>query len=75
MTLSEVVRFYSEGGVENPLRDPLVRPLGLTQAEQGQLLAFLLSLTGSNVDSLVADAFAVPIGNTGVDPGLPGSPD
>ena len=65
LTLSDVVRFYDEGGVENPLRDPLVRPLGLDADEQSQLVAFLRSLTGSNVDSLVADAFAVPVGNAG----------
>lgn len=70
LTLMDVVRFYVDGGVENPLRDPLVRPLALTQADQNHLVAFLRSLTGSNVDSLVADAFAVPVGNTGYSPGL-----
>lgn len=75
LTLMDVVRFYNEGGVANPLRDPLVRPLELTQTEQNQLLAFLRSLTGSNVDSLVADAFAVPVGNTGFRSGLPAGAD
>ena len=75
LTLEDVVRFYNEGGVENPLLDPLVRPLALTQDEQSQLVAFLRSLTGSNVDSLVADAFAVPVGNTGSGSAQPGLSD
>jgi cytochrome c peroxidase len=67
VTLEEVVRFYDAGGVENPLRDPLVRPLGLAETERSQLVAFLQALTGSNVDGIVADAFTVPVGNTGAD--------
>ena len=63
LTLADVVRFYNGGGIENPLRDPLVRPLRLSADEQSQLVAFLRALTGSNVDTLVADAFAVPVGN------------
>jgi len=64
-TLDQVVRFYDGGGVENPLRDPLIRPLGLGDGERNQLVAFLRALTGANVDVLVADAFAVPVGNVG----------
>jgi cytochrome c peroxidase len=64
-SLVEVIEFYNRGGVENELRDPLIRPLGLNEAESGQLLAFLKALTGENVDRLVADAFSVPVGNTG----------
>jgi len=30
-----------------------------------QLASFLRALTGDNVDALVADAFAVPVGNPG----------
>jgi len=63
-TLEDVVGFYDLGGVENPLRDPLVRPLGLSDREKSQLVAYLRTLTGSNVDILVADAFSVPVGNT-----------
>ncbi len=65
LTLDDVVQFYDEGGVENPLRDPLVRPLGLTVDERKQLVAFLRALTGGNVDNIVADAFSVPVGNAG----------
>jgi cytochrome c peroxidase len=66
-SLAEVIDFYNRGGVKNELRDPLVRPLGLSEEEARQLLAFLNALTGNNVDRLVADAFSVPVGNTGKD--------
>ena len=39
-------------------------PLGLNVDETSQILALLNSLTGVNVDSLVSDAFTVPVGNT-----------
>ena len=64
LTLAEVIAFYNNGGIENELRDPLIQPLGLSQAETLKLLAFLNALTGDNVDELVSDAFAVPVGNT-----------
>ena len=65
-TLEGVIDFYDRGGVENELRDPLLRPLGLIGEEAKQLVAFLQALTGDNVDTLVADAFAVPVGNRGL---------
>ncbi|MET0008249.1 MAG: cytochrome c peroxidase [Candidatus Thiodiazotropha sp. 6PLUC4] len=64
-TLKDVVNFYDLGGVPNELLDPLIRPLGLTELEKEDLVVFLQSLTGSNVDTLVADAFAAPIGDVG----------
>jgi cytochrome c peroxidase len=66
-TLEEVIAFYNGGGIGNELLDPLLRPLNLSDQESDQLLAFLSALTGDNVDALVADAFAVPVGNTGSD--------
>jgi cytochrome c peroxidase len=66
-SLAAVIDFYDQGGVDNELRDPRVRPLGLSADEKAQLLAFLQALTGDNVDRLVADAFTVPVGNTGTD--------
>jgi len=63
-TLSDVIEFYNNGGISNELLDPLIRPLGLSAEEAGQLLAFLDTLTGDNVDTLVSDAFTVPVGNT-----------
>lgn len=62
-TLREVVDFYNEGGVENELLDVLIKPLGLTDRECEDLVAFMESLTGDNVDTIVADAFAAPIGD------------
>lgn len=62
-TLGDVVDFYDAGGFPNELLDPLIRPLHFTDEEKQDLVAFLQSLTGSNVDLLVADAFAVPVGD------------
>lgn len=68
-TLEDVVRFYNRGGIENELLDPLVHPLGLSETEMQQLVEFLEALTGANVDAIVADAYAVPVGNPGSGPG------
>ena len=67
-TLSQVIEFYKRGGIENDLLDPLIRPLKLSEQETDQLLAFLNALTGDNADALVADAFAIPVGNSGSEP-------
>ena len=66
-TLAEVIAFYDAGGAGNPGQDPRIRPLGLSDEESSQLVAFLESLTGDNVDRVVEDAFTVPVGNTGSD--------
>ena len=63
-SLRDVLEFYNRGGVPNEVLDPLIRPLGLSDAEINDLLAFLKALTGSNVGALVADAFAAPIGGS-----------
>ncbi len=65
--LEQVIEFYNRGGIENELLDLLIRALNLNETETGQLLAFLNALTGDNVDVLVADAFAVPVGNSGTE--------
>ena len=62
-TLRQVVEFYNRGGIKNELLDPLVQPLGLSDEEIDSIVAFLNSLTGSNVDELVADALTQPVGN------------
>jgi len=61
-TLRDVLLFYNRGGVANDDLDPRIKPLLLSEAELDNLLEFLQSLTGSNVDALVSDAFAAPIG-------------
>jgi cytochrome c peroxidase len=63
-TLRDVLAFYDRGGVPNEVLDSLIRPLGLSDSEIEDLLAFLHSLTGSNVRELVSDAHAAPIGGS-----------
>lgn len=46
-TLAEVIDFYDRGGEYTPALDGGMRPLGLTQMEKTDLLAFLESLTSS----------------------------
>lgn len=45
-TLQEVIAFYNRGGQKNPWLSSDVKPLGLTDQEQKELVAFLNSLTG-----------------------------
>jgi cytochrome c peroxidase len=66
-TLRDVVSFYDAGGVENEALDPLIHPLGLDPGEEEALVAFLETLTGSDVGTLVSDAFAAPIGDAGAE--------
>lgn len=62
-SLREVVQFYNSGGVLNEEQSPLIRPLELIEPEIDNLVEFLKSLTGSNVQGLISDAFAAPIGD------------
>ena len=62
-TLTEVIEFYKQGGVPNENLDTLIKPLALNATEKSDLVEFLKSLTGSNVEQLVSDAFAAPVGN------------
>jgi len=64
-TLMEVVEYYDKGGEPNEVLDPLIRPLQLTSDEKSQLVAFLESLTSPEVNLLVEDAYAAPIGDAG----------
>ncbi len=45
-TLEAVIVHYTQGGIARPSRSPLIRPLGLSAAEQSDLVAFLQTLTG-----------------------------
>ncbi len=56
--LSAVLAFYNQGGVANEVLDPLIKPLHLSDAERQDIVLFLEALTGSNVQQLVADAYA-----------------
>jgi cytochrome c peroxidase len=55
-TLRDVVRFYNAGGGANPNLDSEIKPLGLTEAEVADLIAFLESLTGGNAGDLAREA-------------------
>jgi cytochrome c peroxidase len=60
-TLKQVVEFYNQGGIVNEGLDNKIKPLNLSAEEIDDLTAFLNSLTGDNVEELVADAFSVPV--------------
>jgi len=62
-SLRDVVEFYNQGGEANENLDPLIKPLKLNEAEINALVEFLQSLTGDNVETLVLDAYAAPVGN------------
>ncbi|MCP5202128.1 MAG: SCO family protein [Gammaproteobacteria bacterium] len=66
-TLAEVVAFYDRGGIPNEGLDPLVHPLGLSAAEQADLVAFLESLTSPAVARLVDEAQAIEVSNPRVE--------
>jgi cytochrome c peroxidase len=44
-TLDEVVDFYNKGGGTGPNKSPLIKPLGLSDQEKKDLVAFLESLS------------------------------
>jgi cytochrome c peroxidase len=48
-TLEEVVEFLDQGGGPNPNLSLLLKPLGLTQQEKADLIAFLKALTGEPI--------------------------
>ena len=51
-TLHDVVAFYNAGGGENEFaatKSPLIQPLGLSEAEMDDLVAFLESLSGEEI--------------------------
>ncbi|MBT6095280.1 MAG: c-type cytochrome [Rhodospirillaceae bacterium] len=45
-SLKQVVAFYNRGGGDDPNKDSRMKPLNLSKAEQGDLVAFLESLSG-----------------------------
>ena len=63
-TLEQVVAFYQKGGIDNPNKDKLLEPLNLTDREQGELVAFLRSLSSAQAGALGARARAEPINHT-----------
>ena len=63
LTLADVVSYYDRGGHRHEGLDSRIRPLALTATERAALVAFLESLTGSNVEELIRDARSERIGN------------
>lgn len=45
-TLRDAIDLYDRGGIPNPNLDPMMVPLGLTQREKADLVAFLEALSG-----------------------------
>ena len=51
-SLEDVVEFYNQGGDENQFaetKSELIKPLGLTDGEKADLVAFLESLSGEKI--------------------------
>ncbi len=63
-TIKDVVEFYNRGGVPNENLDPRIKPIRLSAYEINDLVLFLNSLTGSNLEELVSDAYAAPTGDS-----------
>ncbi len=55
-SLNDIVAFYNKGGAPHDGVDARIKPLGLTQDEADALVAFLQSLTGDNIEQLIAEA-------------------
>ena len=49
-TLDDVVDFYNAGGGNDPLKDPLLQPLGLSDGDKADLVAFLQGMSGESFD-------------------------
>lgn len=64
-SLEEVVDFYDAGGGNDPLKDPRLKPLGLTPDEKADLVAFLRALGGETFDT---DEFVWRTGDYGYAP-------
>jgi cytochrome c peroxidase len=47
-TLGDVVKLYEKGGIARPSRSPLLFPIGLTDQERLDLVAFMETLTGKD---------------------------
>ncbi|MEP4149264.1 MAG: cytochrome c peroxidase [Halioglobus sp.] len=61
--LDSVISWYNRGGEPHTGLDARIRPLQLSSKQVAELLAFLESLTGSNVATLEADARSAEIGD------------
>jgi cytochrome c peroxidase len=62
-TLAAVVDYYADGAAPHDGLDPRLRRLDLDAGARADLVAFLESLTGATVATLIVDAAAAPIGD------------
>jgi cytochrome c peroxidase len=46
-TLEAVIKHYEKGGIDRPSRSPMMMPLGLSEQDRQDLVAFLQTLTGA----------------------------
>jgi cytochrome c peroxidase len=58
-TLNQVLRHYNSGGLPHPNKDPLMRPLGLSEQEIQDIIAFLNAL--SDPEFISNPAFQAPM--------------
>ena len=72
-TLEDVVEFYNAGGTEDVFgtKSFLIKPLGLTPGEQADLVAFLESMSGTEITEVVPE---LPEYGTKVAPVLASAP-
>ena len=56
-TLRGVVQLYNKGGNRNPMLDPKIKPLKLTEQEINELVAFLEALNGEGYQDVPPSAF------------------
>ncbi len=61
--LPSVVEFYNRGAIPHPDLDERLKPMALEPEQVADLVNFLHSLTGSNIEQLQRDARTAPIGN------------
>lgn len=54
-TLADVIDLYNRGGIDRPSRSELIKPLGLSDREKADLLAFLQTLTSDPTDYSVPE--------------------
>jgi cytochrome c peroxidase len=56
-TLWDTIDHYNKGGVQNPYLDGGIVPLGLTEAQEDDLIAFLTALTSPEYEKASKEEF------------------
>ncbi len=55
-TLEDVVKFYNKGGAPHKGQDNRIEPMNLNKKEISALVAFLKTLTGDNIEEIIAES-------------------